>query len=124
VINIVLWVVQFALAVLFLSSGIAKSALPKERMIATGQTGVAPYPLPFIRVIAGLEIVGAIGLVLPQLIRVDAILTPLAAAGLAVVMVGAFVSHLRIHEPRQALAVNLPIFLLCLFVVIGRLNAL
>jgi uncharacterized membrane protein YphA (DoxX/SURF4 family) len=124
VLNIVLWVVQVLLAALFLSSGIAKSVLTKERMIATGQTGVAPYPLPFIRVIAGLEVLGAIGLVLPQLTRVDPVLTPLAALGLATVMVGASVSHLRIHEPTQALAVNLPILLLCVFVAVGRLIAL
>jgi uncharacterized membrane protein YphA (DoxX/SURF4 family) len=119
--NVFLWVAQALLAVLFLFSGIAKSTLRKPRLIALGQTGVAPYPVPFVRVIAGLEIVGSFGLIVPWLTGISSVLTPAAAAGLAIIMVGAAFSHLSIGERRQALLVNLPVLSLCLFVAIGRL---
>lgn len=121
IVNIALWVVQGILAVVFVSSGISKSTLSKERMIATGQTGVAAYPLPFIRVIAALEIVGAVGLIAPQAFAVSAILTPLAAIGLAIIMLGAAASHWRLGEFTQVFGVNLVLLLACLFVAWGRL---
>ncbi|HEY5223413.1 MAG TPA: DoxX family protein [Microbacteriaceae bacterium] len=120
--NIALWIAQGLLAATFLWSGIAKSTMAKERLIATGQTGVAPFPLLFIRVIAALELVGAIGLILPQATGIVPILTPLAAVGLAVIMCGAAVSHWSLHEYKQVFAVNLLLFLVCLFVVLGRLG--
>ena len=81
--NIALWTAQIILAVTFLASGIAKSTMSKERMISTGQTGVAPFPLPFIRVVAACELLAVLGLILPQALGVAPILTPLAATGLA-----------------------------------------
>jgi hypothetical protein len=77
-------------------------------------------PLPAIRLVAVSELVAAVGLVLPELTGVAPALTPLAAAGLAVVMVGAAVSHTRLREPHNV-AVNAVLFALCLVVVIGRL---
>ena len=119
--NIALWIAQGLLALVFLTSGIAKSSMGKERLIASGQTGVAPFPLPFIRVIGAAEILGAIGLILPEAIRVVPVLTPAAAAGLALIMVGAAFSHWSLGERKQALAVNLVLFLISVFVVVGRL---
>lgn len=118
--NIALWVVQAILAAIFLGSGLAKSTQSKERMIAAGQTGVAPFPLPVIRVVAALEILGAIGLIVPWLTGIAPVLTPIAAVCLAVVMVGAAISHASLREYRQVIGVNTPIFLACLFVAVGR----
>ena len=50
--NVLSWVLQIVAATVFLYSGSLKSWMSKERMIATGQTGVAPYPLPVLRVVA------------------------------------------------------------------------
>ena len=119
--NIALWMAQGLLALVFLTSGIAKSSMGKERLIASGQTGVAPFPLPFIRVIGAAEILGAIGLILPGATRIAPVLTPVAAAGLALIMVGAALSHWSLGERKQALAVNLVLFLISVFVVVGRL---
>jgi len=119
--NIALWIAQGLLALVFLTSGIAKSSMGKERLIASGQTGVAPFPLPFIRVIGAAEILGAIGLILPGATRIAPVLTPVAAAGLALIMVGAAFSHWSLGERKQALAVNLVLFLISVFVVVGRL---
>lgn len=98
--NTALWVLQALLAAVFAASGAAKSVMTKERMIASGQTGVAPFPMPVIRTVAALEVVGALGLVLPWLLDVTPVLTPAAASGLAVFMVGGGLAH----EPRRVQA--------------------
>lgn len=119
--NIALWVAQGVLAAVFLYSGIAKSTVSKPNLVAIGQTGVAPFPLPFIRTIGVLEIFAVAGLILPEATRITPILSPLAAAGLAVIMVGAAFSHWSLGERKQVFGVNLVLFAICLFVVVGRL---
>ncbi|TKA12848.1 DoxX family protein [Actinacidiphila oryziradicis] len=121
--NIALWIGQVLLAAIFLSSGTAKSRQTKERMIDTGQTGVAPFPLPVIRVVAALEALAAIGLIVPWLTGIAPTLTPWAAIGLAVVMVGAAASHWTLREYKQVFGVNAVILLACLFVAFGRFGA-
>jgi uncharacterized membrane protein YphA (DoxX/SURF4 family) len=116
---VALWAVQGLLALVFLGSGLAKSTMSKERMIATGQTGVAPFPLPVIRLTAAAELLAAAGLVLPGLLGVAEVLTPLAAVGLMLVMVGAAVSHASLREYPQVGA-NAVLFGLALFVAVGR----
>jgi hypothetical protein len=117
--NLTLWILQGALAVVFAGSGLAKSTMSKERMLATGQTGVPPYPLPVIRLVAAAELLAATGLLLPWATGVAPVLTPLAAVGLCLVMVGAAASHARLREPRSV-AANALLFALALTVAIGR----
>jgi len=93
--NVALWIVQGLLAALFTTSGVAKATMSKEALVASGQTGVRDYSIPFIRFIASLEILGVLGLILPGLTGIAPFLTPLAAAGLAVIMVGAARAHSR-----------------------------
>ncbi len=131
--NIALWVVQILLATLFLWSGLVKGTQPKDRLIASGQTGVAPFPLPVIRLTAYAELLAVLGLILPGLTGVAPVLTPLAAVGLAIVMTGALTSHSRLlradraagHGNREAgnITANAVILALCVFVIIGRLTA-
>lgn len=85
--NALLWTLQVLLAVVFAASGAAKISQPKEKLIASGQTGVAPFPLPVIRATAFCELLGAVGIVVPRLVGVAAFLTPAAAAGFAAVTV-------------------------------------
>ena len=58
--NALLWTLQVPLAVVFAASGAAKISQPKDRLVASGQTGVAPFPLPVIRVRASLIFIAAI----------------------------------------------------------------
>jgi len=109
--------------VVFLGSGIAKSTMSRERMIATGQTGIALFPMPVVRVTAASELLAAAGLLLPWATGVAPWLTPTAAAGLCVVMVGAAWSHSRLREP-QAVTANGLFFAAALAVAIGRLAML
>ena len=83
-INKVLWTVQVLLAFVFLFAGGMKLLLPLDAM----QVPVA-LPGSFIRFIGVAEVLGAIGLVLPWLLRIRPRLTPLAAEGLVIVMLGA-----------------------------------
>ncbi len=82
--TVLLWVVQGLLAALFLFAGVMKLILPIEAM--TKQT---PLPGPFLRFIGVAEVLGALGLVLPGLLRIWQVLTPIAAAGLLIIMIGA-----------------------------------
>ncbi|MCV7091264.1 DoxX family protein [Mycobacterium interjectum] len=117
--NVLLWTLQASLAAVFTASGLAKISQPKDRLIASGQTGVAPFPLPVIRVTALCELLGAVGILLPRLVGVAGFLTPLAAAGFAIVMVGAIGSHAYLREPRNV-ALTALIFVAAVTVAVGR----
>jgi hypothetical protein len=121
--NIALWTVQLLVAAIFLFSAVTKGTWSKEKLIAKGQTGVAPVPLPLLRVLAFIELLGVIGLVAPWWTGIAPILTPLAAVGLGIVMVGAAIIHLRLREPRTSLQ-NLVILALCVFIAVGRFAGL
>jgi uncharacterized membrane protein YphA (DoxX/SURF4 family) len=84
--NIALWTVQVLLALLFLFAGGMKLVMPIEAL--TKQT---PLPGLFLRFIGVAEVLGGIGLILPWLLRIKPGLTPLAAAGLVIIMIGATV---------------------------------
>ena len=85
--NVVLWIIQGLLAALFLFAGGMKFVMPPEVLTA----GPPPMPLLFMRFIGVCEILGAVGLILPGLLRIRTGLTPLAAAGLVIIMIGATV---------------------------------
>jgi len=117
--NALLWTLQAVLAAIFTASGLAKISQPKDRLIASGQTGVAPFPLPVIRVTAFCELLGAIGILVPRLVGVAEFLTPAAAGEFAIVMVGAIASHAHLREPRNV-ALTVAIFIAAVTVAVGR----
>jgi DoxX-like family len=119
VMNIALWTAQLLVAAVFAFSAVTKGTWSKERLLANGQTGVAPVPLALLRGIALSELLGVLGLIVPWWTGIAPVLTPLAAAGLGVIMVGAATVHLRLKEPGTALQ-NLLVLTLCVFVVVGR----
>jgi hypothetical protein len=84
--NRTLWTIQGLLAALFLFAGGMKLVLPIEAM-----TAPIVLPGPFLRFLGVAEVLGAIGLILPGLLRIHPGLTPLAAAGLVIIMIGATV---------------------------------
>lgn len=121
--NVALWVGQGILAAVFAVSGGMKLVMSKDRMIASGQTGVVEYPLPAIRLIAASELAAVFALILPGVLGRAPLLVPLAAMGLAVVMIGAAVAHTKLHEPKN-IAVNVVLFAICIAVAAGRLAGL
>jgi uncharacterized membrane protein YphA (DoxX/SURF4 family) len=86
--NIVLWILQVLLGLFFIFAGVMKFVMPVEEM-----TKQIPVALPgiFLHFIGVCEILGGLGLILPGLFRIKPGLTPLAAAGLVIIMIGAVV---------------------------------
>ena len=129
--EVVLWTLQGLLAALFALSGAFKIALTKEALIAKGQTGIQHYPLPFIRFVATGELLGAIGLIAPWLSGIARVLTPLAASGFGVLMIGAAFSHARLagEDPARRrpelrnVCNNLLILVACGFVAAMRFGS-
>ena len=85
--HITLWVVQVLLALLFIWAGGIKLVLPLEQL--AGPPGSVVLPGAFVRFIGVAELLGGLGLILPALLRIRPGLTPLAAAGLVIIMIGA-----------------------------------
>jgi hypothetical protein len=110
----VLWVVQALLALLFLFAGGVKLVLPLEEL-----KGPVPMPGAFIRFIGVCEVLGGLGLVLPGLLRIRPGLTPVAAAGLVIIMIGATVVTVVGGEGKAAV-MSVVVGLLSAFVVYGR----
>ncbi len=112
--NIVFWIIQGLLALIFLFAGGIKLVLPVQAL-----TAQIPLPGLFMRFVAVAEVPGALGLILPGLLRIRPGLTPLAASGLVMVMVGATAVTLASGAIAPAL-VPLVVGLLAAFVAYGR----
>ena len=117
--NIVLWIVQVILAALFLFSGGLKLVISTQQMEAMAPPGSIHLPGMFIKFIGVCEILGGLGLVLPGLLKVKRSLTPLAAIGLLIIMIGAVVITLMGTGVRDAIMPTIT-GLLCAFVAYGR----
>jgi uncharacterized membrane protein YphA (DoxX/SURF4 family) len=111
-----LWIVQVLLALVFLFAGGVKLVMPFEEMAAQM---TVPLPEWFLRFIAVAEVLGALGLVLPGLLRIRPGLTPLAAAGLVILMIGATGTTLVGGDVAPALF-PLVVGLFAAFVAYGR----
>ena len=109
-----LWTIQVLLALLFLFAGGMKLVMPIEEM-----TKQMPMPGLFLRFIGVAELLGGLGLIFPGLLRLRPGLTPLAAAGLVIIMVGATALTLAIGPVATAL-IPLVVGLLAAFVAYGR----
>jgi len=112
--TVLLWIIQGLLALVFMFAGVMKFVMPIEEM-----TKQVPLPGLFLRFIGVAEVLGAIGLILPGLLRIRPGLTPLAAAGLAIITVGATVVTLMIGGGATALF-PLVVALLSAFVAYSR----
>jgi hypothetical protein len=112
--GVVLWVIQGLLAAVFLFAGGFKLALP---LVALAK--LSPLPAPFLKFIGVCEVTGAIGLILPGLLHIRTGLTPLAAAGLVIIMMGATVLTAATQGAAPAV-VPLVVGLLATAVAYGR----
>ncbi len=116
--NSILWILQGLLALVFLITGAIKIIRPKEQLVA--QMGwVEEVSQPVVRLIGFVEILGAVGLILPSLTGIMPWLTPLAAAGLALTMVGAALTNYRRKE-LPMIGLNSVLLVMILIVAVGR----
>ncbi len=115
--NIALWIVQILLALAFAMAGFMKVSQPVEKLQArmNWTKHVAPG---IVRLVGTLEILGALGLILPRATGILPWLTPVAAVGLVLTMLGAVFTHFRLQEPKVVVA-PVVLMLLSLFIVLG-----
>ena len=120
--DVILWIVQFLLAFAFGMAGMMK-AVQYEKMAAdTEKMGwVNDFTAQQVKTIGVLEMMGAVGLILPMVFDILPWLTPLAATGLVFTMIGAAMTHYRRNESPQMM-MNIMLLAMALFVAIGRAN--
>ncbi len=118
--NLTLWIVAGLLAVVYLLSGGGKLIMPKEKIAATPGGGwVEDFSAGSVKAIGALEVLAAVGLVLPAATGIAPVLVPLAATGLVLLMAGAAITRLRRHETKLMVA-DLTYLVLAGFVAWGR----
>jgi uncharacterized membrane protein YphA (DoxX/SURF4 family) len=116
--DVVLWIIAGLLALVFLGAGLTKLVQPKEKLAAT-MGWVDDFSPGTVKLIGALEVLAAIGLVLPAALDVVPVLVPLAAVGLVALMIGAAVTHARRGETPM-IAVNVVLLVLAVVVAWGR----
>ena len=119
--NLTLWIIAGLLAVAYLAGGGGKLIMPKKKIAAIGPSArwVEDFSAGSVKAIGALEVLGAVGLILPAATGIAPVLVPLAAAGLVLIMVGAVITRLRRHEFKFMVA-DLAYLALAGFVAYGR----
>ena len=120
--SVAIWVAQVVLALAFLASGSMKVLRPRLELQERMQY-VEDFSDPQVKTIGGLEILAAVGLILPSILNVAPVLSALAAVGLVLMMIGAIVVHVRRGEADSRLAVNFVLLALALVVAWARLGS-
>jgi len=118
--DIAAWIVQVLLALAFGMAGFMKATQPREKL-AANMKWVEDFSPNIVKVIGGLEVLAAIGLILPALTKILPVLTPLAAVGLVLTMIGASLTHLRRKE-YPVIVANLVLMALAVFVAYVRFS--
>jgi uncharacterized membrane protein YphA (DoxX/SURF4 family) len=118
--NIFLWIVAGLLAAAFLAAGLTKLTQDRRKLIANpNMAWTQDFSAGTIKLIGTAETLGALGLILPGAFGIAPILVPLAATGLAVVMIGAIITHTRRKEP-QPIVINAVLLILAVLVAVFR----
>ncbi len=119
--NVVLWIIAGLLAAVFAMAGLMKIAQPKAKLAASGMAWTEDFPAGAIKGIGALEVLAAIGLILPAALDIAPVLVPVAATGLAVMMIGAAIVHARRKE-NQMIGANVVLLILAVIVAWGRFS--
>jgi hypothetical protein len=118
--RILFWTAQIILAVLFGIAGVFKTTMAPVDLARMGIAWATDVPLALVRFIGTVELLGAIGVILPALTRILPFLTPLAAAGFATIQVLAIAFHATRGETGATLPLNLVLLALSISVIWGR----
>lgn len=102
--NIIYWIITALTALAFLAAGLMKLTQPREKLTPQ-MPWVNDFPQGTVRAIGALEVLGALGLILPRVTGILPALSTVAAAGLILTMIGAATVHLRRKEPVTPAAV-------------------
>lgn len=116
--NTTIWIIQGILAAFFLMPALMKLTLSKEKLISKKQLQPGDSPIP-VRILGFMELLGAIGIIVPFYTNTMSVLTPLAAVGFCIVMIGAFFVHFKKKE-YKIIPVLVLVFIASLVVAIYR----
>lgn len=117
--NAFIWILQIVLAAMFLMAGAMKLMQPKEK-IQESMAWVEDFDGSHIKGIGALEVLAAIGLILPGVLNIAPGLTAWAALGLLLLMVGAAITHGRRGEWVPFVAMNIMLAIVAAIVAWGR----
>ena len=116
--DVAVWVLQVLLALAFLLAGVMKSTQPRQKL-ATNMGWVEDFSDNTVRTVGVLELLAGIGLLLPAVTGVATVLVPLAAVGLALLMLLAALTHRRRGEPKM-IGINAVLLLIAVVVAWAR----
>jgi len=119
--NVLLWVVAGFLAFCFLLTGLLKLTRTREQLVEVGLGWAQDFSARTVKLIGALEVLAAVGLILPAVTGIAEVLVPVAAIGLVLVMIGAISTHVRRREP-TLVVVNAVLLFLAAFLAWGRLG--
>ena len=118
--NVALWIITGLLALVVLAGGLTKTFMPLDKLAqhdgAAWTRGASPA---FVRILGILEILAAIGLILPAVLDVAPVLVPVTAACWIALMIGAMITHGRLGQAKLVL-VNVVYLVLAVAIVVGR----
>jgi len=114
-VNVLLWIFAALLAAMFLLAGLMKMTRPKEKLIPIMQWA-RTWSEGQLKALGAVEVLGAIGLILPRALNIAPVLTPLAAVGCAIVMFGATIVHTRMKDYK---GIGMPAVLLILAIIVA-----
>lgn len=118
--NVFLWIVAGVLAAFFLAAGLTKLTQPRAKLIANpNMKWTEDFSAGTLKLIGTAEVLGALGLILPGAFDIAPILVPLAATGIAIIMLGAIITHARRKEYPQ-IGINTVLLILALVVAVFR----
>jgi uncharacterized membrane protein len=117
--NIILWIVQGFLAIVFIIAGVLKTKTPKDKLLKQ-LPWIKDYSFGTVKLIGISEFLGGVGLIIPWMTGIARILTPISAIGICIIMVLALATeHLKKKEYKEV-AFNAVLLLLAAFVAVGR----
>jgi hypothetical protein len=120
-VNLALWIAAGLLAVVALTGGVSKTFVAKEKLAAIpGGQWTADFGAGFVKTLGILELLAAIGLILPALVGVAPALVPVTAACWVLLMIGAMITHLRHDGAAKFVVLNLAYLALAAFLAWGR----
>ncbi len=119
--NKLIWTLQILLTLAMALFGLQKVVSPIPDLIAQGMLWIEDFPVWQVRTIGALEVLGVLGLTLPYAVkRLPRVLIPLAAAGLAMTMVGAVATHVGRGDPAASIVVTGSLFVMAVVVAFRR----
>ena len=119
--NLTLWIIAGLLAVVFLVGGVSKLTIPKEKLAAhPAGRWVEDFSPGAVKALGVLDLLAAVGLILPAALDIAPVLVPLAAVGVVLLMVGALITRLRGHLPKVTMVPDLAYLALAGLVAWGR----